>query len=61
MQVNIAKSLLSLSQISVQYKLLKCTKTMSWLCNGLAGMLSDSYRYSICKLNLWMHTVSERI
>ncbi len=30
--------MVSLSQISMQGKLLKCTETMSWLCNGLAGM-----------------------
>ncbi len=41
MQVNIAKPFLSLLQISMQLKLLKCTETMSWLSNDL-GMLYDS-------------------
>ncbi len=31
--------MLSLSQIPLQWKWLKCTETMSWLCNGLAGMI----------------------
>ncbi len=44
MQVNIDKCLLSLSEIPMQETLLKCTETMSWLCNGLAGMVVAACR-----------------
>ncbi len=33
MAVNIEKSLLNVSQISMQKNYFKCTETMSWLCN----------------------------
>ncbi len=38
MSVNIANCLLSLLQISVQRKWLKCTETMLQLCYSLTGM-----------------------
>ncbi len=40
---NIDKCLLSLSQIFMQGKWLKCTETMSRLCNGLAHMLMEQW------------------
>ncbi len=42
MYVNIDKCLLNVSQISIQAKLLKCTETMSWLCNGLTGTYNNT-------------------
>ncbi len=46
MYVNIYKSLISVSQIYVQEKVLKYNDTKSWLYNGLEGMNRVEIRLS---------------
>ncbi len=46
MYVNIDKCMFSLLQIPMQWKSLKCTETVSQLCNlGLAGMYKVHFKH----------------
>ncbi len=38
----------------MQGKLLKCTETMSWLCNGLAGMIHRAVS-RMCTAEIFSH------
>ncbi len=59
-QINIDKSLLSLSQISVYWQWWKCTETMPWLCNSLVS-ISHCSSLKLKKMLVFLQNISNHI